>query len=88
MTYGFLPKDTIGRSSLGLGLAFLLLIVLKITVGFPLMSFFIAGIGLAGFICAIISLVREKRLAFTLLLPILLGLLILAWTGAELLFPH
>ena len=41
-----------------------------------------------GFIVGLAALIRHKDFALPVLLSILVGLLVLFWTGAELLFPH
>ena len=90
MRFTFLPKSTIGKWALGLSIFFIILICLKMqnSISLPLPTFAIAGIGLAGFTVAIIAIFRNKDKAILNFLPILVGLIIILWIAAELLFPH
>ena len=84
----FLPKSTAGIWASGLALGFIVLIALKMSVGFFLPSMAIAALGVIGFIAGLVALIHHKDFALPVLLSILMGLLVLFWTGAELLFPH
>ena len=90
MRFTFLPKSTIGKWALGLSIFFIIFISLKIqdSISLPLPTFAIAAIGLAGFIVAIIAILRNKDKAILNFLPLLVGLVILFWISIELLFPH
>ena len=90
MRFTFLPKSTIGKWAVGLSSAFIIFICLKIqnSISLPLPTFAIAAIGIAGFILAIIAIFKNKDKAILNLLPFLVGLVILVWIAAELLFPH
>ena len=83
-----LPKTTLGKWALGLSIAFIILIWWKIQGSMPIPVFAIAAIGLAGFTVVIIAIFRNKDKAILNLLPLLVGLVILLWIAAELLFPH
>ena len=84
----FLPQSPAGAWASGLALGFIALMAFKMTVGFPLPSMAIAALGVIGFIAGLVALIRRKDFALPVLLSILVGLLVLFWTGAELLFPH
>jgi len=84
----FVPKTTPGRWSVGLGIAFIILMWAKIQVGFPLPVFAIAALGLAGFVLALVAVFKRRDRSILGLVPILTGVLIILWTAAELLFPH
>ncbi len=88
MRFTFLPKTTLGKWALGLSIAFIILIWWKIQGSMPIPTFAIAAIGLAGFTVVIIAIFRNKDKAILNLLPLLVGLVILLWIAAELLFPH
>jgi hypothetical protein len=59
----------------------------KILGGMPMPTFMIAGFGLAGFIAGVISIIKKDR-AVLVFLSILVGLVIMLWIAAELIFPH
>lgn len=83
-----LPETSAGRWSLGLSIAFIVLIWAKMQYSIPLPTFAIASIGLAGFIISLVAIFRHKDRSVLNLLPVLVGLLILLWIASELLFPH
>lgn len=84
----FQPATKTGHWAIGLEIAFLLLMAGKFSqIGLPLPSFGIFGLGIAGFVVAIISLVRKDR-AITVWLALIVGLLSTLWTFGELLWPH
>jgi hypothetical protein len=88
MKLSILPKTKLGIWADLLGILFIIFITLKIGgPGFPLPTFAIAVIGIAGFVIGIVSVVKKER-AILALLPILLGLLIIAWIVGELVYPH
>lgn len=66
---------------------FIILMVLKLTVHIPLVSFIIFGIGLAGFVFAVIALRKKDRAVFTYV-SIIVGIVIIVWLILELAFPH
>jgi hypothetical protein len=88
MRTSFFPKTTIGKWSVGLGAAFIILIWVKIQFWLPLPTFAIAAMGLAGFILSLIVVIKKKDRSILFLLPILAGLIIILWTAGELIFPH
>jgi len=84
----FQPATKMGYWAIGLEIAFLLLMVAKFSrLGLPLPSFGIFGLGIAGFIVAVIALFRKDR-ALTVWLALVIGLLPVLWTAGELLWPH
>jgi hypothetical protein len=90
MRFTFLPKSTMGKWALSLSLFFIIFICLKIqnAISLPLPTFAIAVIGLAGFILGIVAIFKNKDRSILNLLPLLVGLIILLWVAAELIFPH
>ena len=88
MKFTFLPKTTLGKWSVGLSILFIILIWLKIQGSMPLPTFAIAVFGLAGFILSIVAIFKNKDRSILNLLPLLVGLIILLWIAAELIFPH
>jgi hypothetical protein len=90
MRFTFLPKSTLGKCAVGLSIVFIIFICLKIqnAISLPLPTFAIAAFGIAGFILAIIAIFKSKDKAILNFLPILVGLIILLWIVAELIFPH
>lgn len=83
-----LPKTTPGKWSVGLSIAFIILIWLKIQNSIPVPTFAIAALGLAGFVISLVAIIKNRDRSLLNWLPVLVGLLILLWTVAELLFPH
>lgn len=84
----FQPATKAGHWATGLEIAFLLLMAGKFSrIGLPLPSFGIFGLGIAGFVVAIIALVRKDR-AITVWLALIVGLLPTLWTFGELFWPH
>jgi len=84
----FLPKTRLGKWSVLISIVFIILIWAKIQFGIPLLTFVIAAIGLVGFILSLIALIKNKDRTILILLPVLVGLIILIWTAAELISPH
>ncbi len=82
------PRTPVGAWALGLIVAFAVLFVLKVTIGFPLMSFAIFGVGIVGVILGIIAVVRRERSLVLMIVGGLVGAFILFWLGGELLAPH
>ena len=84
----FQPATKAGHWATGLEIAFLLLMAGKFSrIGLPLPSFGIFGLGIAGFVVAIIALARKDR-AITVWLALIVGLLPTLWTFGELFWPH
>lgn len=88
MKLTLLPKTTPGKWSVGLSIAFIILIWAKIQYSIHILSFAIAALGLIGFFIGIIAFFRNKDRSILNLLPILVGLLIILWIAGELIFPH
>ena len=82
------PRTTTGKWSVGLGIAFSVLICLKLLGAMPLPTSSIAALGLAGFVLALVAFFRKRDRSVPGPLPIATGVVILLWTAAELLFPH
>ncbi|NMA64554.1 MAG: hypothetical protein GX964_11040 [Syntrophomonadaceae bacterium] len=82
-----LPKTASGKWAATLSIAFIILMALKMRLPFPLPSFFIAALGLGGFVTGIIALTKKDR-TILVFLSILVGLVIIFWIAAELIYPH
>jgi len=86
-------KTTAGKWAAILTLLYILLMAIKLSVlamiiRLPLPDPFIAVIGFAGFVLGIMSFAKNKDRSILTLLAILIGLLIIFWTAAEIIFPH
>ena len=88
MKLNFIPKTRLGKWSIGLSIVFIILIWTKIQYSIPMPSFAIAALGLTGLFTGIVAIFRNKDRSVLNLLPLLVGLLILLWITAELIFPH
>lgn len=88
MRFTFLPKSLTGKWGLGLGTVFIIFICMKIQGWMPLPTFFIAALGLTGFVLSILAVFRNRDKAILNMIPLLAGLIIIIWFTAELLFPH
>jgi len=88
MRFTFLPKTKLGKWAVGLSIVFIILILAKMQGSIPIPTFAIAAFGLAGFILSIVAIFKSKDRSILNLLPLLVGLLILLWIAAELIFPH
>ena len=88
MRFTFLPKTIPGKWAVGISIAFIILIWLKIQFSIHLPTFAIAALGLAGFIVSIVAIIKNKDRSILIFLPVLVGLLIISWAAAELIFPH
>ena len=85
-----LPKTTLGKWAVGLSIAFIVLIGMKIAnyFHFPLPTPAIAILGIIGLIIGLLAVFRNKDRAILYFLPILVGVVILLWIAAEIIFPH
>ena len=88
MKLHFIPKTRLGKWSIGLSIAFIILIWTKIQYSIPMPSFAIAALGLTGLFTDIVAVFRNKDRSVLNLLLILVSSLILLWIVAELIFPH
>jgi hypothetical protein len=88
MRLALLPKTAMGKWSVALSIAFIVLIWAKIEDSMPVPTFAIAVLGLAGSILAVTAVLKKKDRSVTFLLPILVGLVLVVWVAAELAFPH
>lgn len=70
-----------------LTLAFIILMALK-SIRLPLPSPVIAVLGVVGFILAVISIIKNKDRSLLTWLAIPVGLIIIFWAGAEIMYPH
>lgn len=67
---------------------FVAIFVIKITGRIPVPSFAIFGEGFVGSILGLIALIRKDRSIALLISSAVIGLFIVLFVGAELLFPH
>jgi len=86
-------KTTAGKWAAILTLLFIASMAIKLSalamlIRLPLPTPFLAIIGFIGFLLGIISMVKNKDRSILTLLAILVGLLIIFWTAAEIMFPH
>jgi len=88
MKITLLPKNNLGKCSVGLSIAFIILIWLKIQFSIHVMTFAIAALGLTGFVTSLVSIFKNKDRAVLTFLPILVGLIIILWITGEIMFPH
>lgn len=91
MKIQIISKTKIGKWAALLTLLFIALMGLKalnIGIRIPLPSPFIAVFGVIGFVLGIISFFKNKDRSISVILSIAVGLLIIFWGAAEVLFPH
>lgn len=86
-------KSTTGKWAAALTLLFIISMSVKLStlamlIRRSLPTPFLAIIGVIGFLLGIISIVKNKDRAILTLLSIPIGLLIILWTAAEIIFPH
>ena len=58
------------------------------TYSIPFPTPAIAGLGVIGFVLGITSMIINKDRSLLTLLSVILGLLVVLWIAAEILFPH
>jgi hypothetical protein len=85
-----LPKTKLGKWAAGLSIAFIFLIGMKIAnyFHFPLPTPAIAVLGIIGLIIGLLAVFRNKDRAILSYLPLVIGVIILLWAAAEIIFPH
>jgi hypothetical protein len=71
-----------------IGLMFIKITTLGISVRLPIPSPFIAVLGVLGFIMGLIAIIKYKDRSIMVILTIPFGLLIIFWILAEITFPH
>lgn len=84
-------KTKIGKWASILTLLFIVLMGLKalnIGIRLPLPSPIIAVLGVIGFALGVISFFKNKDRSLFVLLSLPVGLLIIFWVAAEIVFPH
>ncbi len=82
------PVRRLSQWSAGLTVAFIIMIALKMADLMPLPTPFIGLLGLVGFFTGIVALFRYKEKSLLVWLSVLVGLLIIFWTAAEIIYPH
>lgn len=93
MKMQFWSKTTTGKWAAGLTLAFIVLMALKMVglgaaIRLPLPSPALALMGVVGFVMGLIAVIKYKDRALLTFLSIPVGIIIIAWTIAEIAFPH
>ena len=83
-----LPQTSSGKWAIIFSVIFIVLIFTKINGFLPMPTFSVAALGLIGFILGIRAIFNKKDKAILNYLPVLVGLVIILWTAAELIFPH
>lgn len=87
MKMQILSKTPSGKWAGLLTLAFIVLMALKY-FRLPLPSPAIAVLGVAGFILAVVSIIKNKDRSLLTWLAIPVGLILIFWIGAEIMYPH
>jgi len=87
MKITFMPRTSSGKWAAILGISFIILVTLKM-FSFPMLSISIAFFGFAGFATGIIAIFKKDLSIILVFLSILIGLIIILWTTAEILYPH
>lgn len=83
------PKEKAGKYASCFTLLFIVMMILKFfTYSIPFPTPAIAGLGVIGFVLGTISLIKNKDRSLLTLLSVILGLLVVLWIAAEILFPH
>ena len=68
---------------------FIVMMILKFfTYSIPFPTPAIAGLGVIGFVLGTISMIKNKDRSLLTLLSVILGLVVVLWIAAEILFPH
>ena len=90
-SFSVFPKIRLGWWGLGLTLAFLLMLVLRIFnpgIPLPFPSFLIFGIGLFGLVINLWAFILGDRSWVLLLVGGLIDAFMVTWLVAEVIFPH
>ena len=83
------PKAKAGKYSSCFTLLFIVMMILKFfTYSIPFPAPAIAGLGVIGFFLGTTSMIKNKDRSLLTLLSVILGLLVVLWIAAEILFPH
>ena len=103
MKIHFMPKTTLGKWSVALIVAFIILLVsfqLLVASGqrgsetffsalILTVPILIAGItGVSAFVTGLIGVIRSRERSVSVYLAVTIGLLVLLWVLAEIIFPH
>jgi hypothetical protein len=83
-----LPKTCIGKWALGLSIAFIVLIAMKIQGSLPMPTFTITALGLTGFAMGIVAILRNRDRGILNYMAITVGVVIIAWIATELILRH
>lgn len=82
-------NSNIGKWAFILLLLFIVLIYFKfLAYKIPLPSPMIALLGVAAMVMGIVSFIKHRDRSILTLLTILVGLLIVVWVAAEIMYPH
>ena len=100
MRISILPKTSLGRWSVGLAAAFILLSILfAVLTGLggvgpgPVAPIVIATVifgisGIAAFVTGLISIIKSRERSILVFLAVIVGLLVLIFCLGEVIFPH
>lgn len=77
-----------GRWAALLTLLFIVMMTFRVFIRFPLPTPAIALFGVAGAVLGILSVTKNRDRTIFTWLSLLVGLVIIVWTAAELAFPH
>ena len=83
-----LPKTCIGKWALGLSIAFIVLIAMKIQGSLPMPTYTITALGLTGFAMGIVAILRNRDRGILNYMAITVGVVIIAWITTELILRH
>lgn len=84
----FLPKSILGIISLGLGVVFTVMLVLKLNGVAAMSAPTIFGALITGFLLGLVAWLRKDRAWSLLIFVVPAGLFAILWSVAELVFPH
>jgi len=87
MKITLLPKNKAGIWASLLSIIFVVLIFFKLRGTLPLPTFVITAMGLAGFAAGLVAVFKKDRSIFSVF-SVIVGIFILIWIAAEILYPH
>ncbi|MEI8201323.1 MAG: hypothetical protein WCG21_14795 [Eubacteriales bacterium] len=82
------PKTSTGKWSIGLSVAFIIMLGLKMMSFMPIPSPVIFVMELIGFVIGIVAIIKFKERSILVFLSTFVGLLVAIWTAAEIIYPH
>ena len=88
MKVTLLSETSVGKWAAIIFSIFIVLILLKIFIAFPMPNPFIVILGVAGVFLGSVSIIKHKDRSFFTLLSIPVGILLVAWVITEIIFPQ